>query len=56
MEALPRARAKEPAVPCHQPPSAVSATRIRGDYKKAIIALNQALCLDSSQRNGSNAA
>jgi aspartate kinase len=27
----------------------------RGDYKKAIIALNQALCLDSSQRNGSNA-
>ena len=28
----------------------------RGDYKKAIIALNQALCLDSSQRNGSNAA
>jgi len=28
----------------------------RGDYKKAIIALNQALCLDSSQRNGSSAA
>jgi len=28
----------------------------RGDYKKAIIALNQALCLDGSQRNGSNAA
>jgi aspartate kinase len=28
----------------------------RGDYKKAIIALNQALCLDGSQRNGSHAA
>jgi aspartate kinase len=28
----------------------------RGDYKKAIVALNQALCLDGSQRNGSNAA
>jgi len=28
----------------------------RGDYKKAIVALNQALCLDGSQRNGSHAA
>ena len=28
----------------------------RGDYKKAIIALNQVLCLDGSQRNGSNVA
>jgi aspartate kinase len=27
----------------------------RGDYKKAIVALNQALCLDGSQRNGSSA-
>ena len=28
----------------------------RADYTKAIIALNQALCLDGSRRNGSNAA
>jgi len=29
---------------------------VRADYTKAIIALNQALCLDGSRRNGSNAA
>jgi aspartate kinase len=28
----------------------------RADYKKAIVALNQALCLESSRLNGSNAA
>lgn len=28
----------------------------RGDYKKAIIALNQVLCLDGPPRNGSNVA